>query len=50
MTVGQNMGFALKIAGKPKDEIQRRVADAAKILDLEEFLDRKPKALSGGQR
>jgi multiple sugar transport system ATP-binding protein len=50
MTVGENMGFALKIAGTSKDEITKRVAEAAKILDLEEFLDRKPKALSGGQR
>ena len=50
MTVAQNMGFALKIAGTPKDEIKRRVLEAAKLLDLEPFLDRKPKALSGGQR
>jgi multiple sugar transport system ATP-binding protein len=50
MTVGENMGFALKIAGTPKPEIQQRVAEAAKILDLTPFLDRKPKALSGGQR
>jgi multiple sugar transport system ATP-binding protein len=50
MTVGDNMGFALKIAGVSKDEITKRVAGAAKILDLEPFLDRKPKALSGGQR
>jgi multiple sugar transport system ATP-binding protein len=50
MTVGENMGFALKIAGKPKDEIRTRVEEAAKILDLTEYLDRKPKALSGGQR
>jgi len=50
MTVGDNMGFALKIAGKSKDEIATRVAEAAKILDLSEYLDRKPKALSGGQR
>src|SRR5690606_20387508 len=50
MTVAQNMGFALKIAGTPKDEIKKRVAEAAKLLDLEQFLDRKPKALSGGQR
>jgi multiple sugar transport system ATP-binding protein len=50
MTVADNMGFALKIAGKSKDEIKKRVLDAAKILDLEEYLDRKPKALSGGQR
>jgi multiple sugar transport system ATP-binding protein len=50
MTVADNMGFALKIAGKPKDEIRTRVEEAAKILDLTEYLDRKPKALSGGQR
>src|SRR5947209_1834682 len=50
MTVAENMGFALKIAGTSKEEIQRRVAEAAKILDLEPFLDRRPKALSGGQR
>jgi len=50
MTVGENMGFALKIAGTSKDEIRRRVAEAATILDLEPFLDRRPKALSGGQR
>src|SRR5680860_1376158 len=50
MTVADNMGFALKIAGKPKDEIRKRVEEAAKILDLEAYIDRKPKALSGGQR
>jgi multiple sugar transport system ATP-binding protein len=50
MSVGENMGFALKIAGQSKDMIAERVREAAKILDLEEFLDRKPKALSGGQR
>ncbi len=50
MTVGENMGFALKIAGEPKEKIRERVAEAAKILDLEQYLDRKPKALSGGQR
>jgi multiple sugar transport system ATP-binding protein len=50
MTVAENMGFALKIAGKPKDERERRVKEAAKLLDLEPYLDRKPKALSGGQR
>jgi multiple sugar transport system ATP-binding protein len=50
MTVGENMGFALKIAGEPKDKIAERVKEAAKILDLEEYIDRKPKALSGGQR
>ena len=50
MTVHDNMGFALKIAGTPKAEIDKRVRDAAKILGLTEYLDRKPKALSGGQR
>ncbi|WP_054951920.1 ABC transporter ATP-binding protein [Flaviflexus massiliensis] len=50
MTVEQNMGFALKIAGTPKEEIKERVLEAARILDLEDYLDRKPKALSGGQR
>ncbi|MDO5721858.1 MAG: sn-glycerol-3-phosphate ABC transporter ATP-binding protein UgpC [Actinomycetaceae bacterium] len=50
MTVRDNMGFALKIAGTPKDEIRKRVEEAAQILDLTPYLDRKPKALSGGQR
>ncbi|QAY69165.1 ABC transporter ATP-binding protein [Xylanimonas protaetiae] len=50
MSVADNMGFALKIAGTPKAEIRQRVEEAAKILDLTEYLDRKPKALSGGQR
>lgn len=50
MTVAQNMGFALKIAKTPKAEIRDRVLDAARLLDLEPFLDRKPKDLSGGQR
>jgi multiple sugar transport system ATP-binding protein len=50
MSVAENMGFALKIAGTPKDEIVKRVQEAAVILDLEPYLDRKPKALSGGQR
>src|SRR6476661_1663622 len=50
MTVADNMGFALKIAGVNKSEISKRVAEAAKILDLEQYLERKPKALSGGQR
>ncbi|HEV7195680.1 MAG TPA: sn-glycerol-3-phosphate ABC transporter ATP-binding protein UgpC [Pedococcus sp.] len=50
MTVADNMGFALKIAGEDKAEIRKRVEEAAKILDLEPYLDRKPKALSGGQR
>ncbi len=50
MTVAQNMGFALKIAGTPKSEIQARVLEAARLLDLQSYLDRKPKDLSGGQR
>ncbi|SPM36451.1 ABC-type Fe3+/spermidine/putrescine transport systems, ATPase components [Mycobacterium rhizamassiliense] len=50
MTVAQNMGFALKIAKTPKAEIAERVLDAAKLLDLQPYLDRKPKDLSGGQR
>ena len=50
MTVADNMGFALKMAGIGKEERAKRVADAAKLLDLEGYLDRKPKALSGGQR
>jgi multiple sugar transport system ATP-binding protein len=50
MTVAENMGFALKIAGVNKEERAARVLDAAKLLDLEPYLDRKPKALSGGQR
>jgi multiple sugar transport system ATP-binding protein len=50
MTVAENMGFALKIAGESKEKIRERVVEAAKILDLEQYLERKPKALSGGQR
>ncbi len=50
MTVRDNMGFALKLAGSTKEEINRRVEDAARILDLEQHLDRKPANLSGGQR
>jgi multiple sugar transport system ATP-binding protein len=50
MTVADNMGFALKIAGVEKSEIRKRVEEAAKILDLTQYLERKPKALSGGQR
>ncbi|WP_285728033.1 ABC transporter ATP-binding protein [Psychromicrobium xiongbiense] len=50
MTVADNMGFALKIAGVSKEERATRVREAAKLLDLEQYLDRKPKALSGGQR
>lgn len=50
MTVADNMGFALKIAGVSKEERAARVLEAAKLLDLQDYLDRKPKALSGGQR
>lgn len=50
MTVAQNMGFAMKIAKTPKNQIRERVLDAAKLLDLQPYLDRKPKDLSGGQR
>jgi multiple sugar transport system ATP-binding protein len=50
MTVRENMGFALKLAKTPKEEIDRKVNDAAKILDLEAHLERKPANLSGGQR
>jgi multiple sugar transport system ATP-binding protein len=50
MTVRENMGFALKLAKVPQGEIDRKVIDAAKILDLEQHLDRKPANLSGGQR
>ncbi|OBA74192.1 sugar ABC transporter ATP-binding protein [Mycobacterium sp. 1554424.7] len=50
MTVAQNMGFALKIAKTPKAEIREQVLAAAKLLDLQAYLDRKPKELSGGQR
>ena len=50
MSVAENMGFALKIAGVAKEERAARVLEAAKLLDLEPYLDRKPKALSGGQR
>src|SRR5215203_5572628 len=50
MTVRDNMGFALKLAKEPKEEIDRRVNEAAKILDLEQHLERKPANLSGGQR
>ena len=50
LTVAENMGFALKQAGVAKPERLERVREAARILDLEEYLDRKPKNLSGGQR
>ena len=50
MNVRENMGFALKLKKFDKEEINRRVDEAAKVLSIEHFLDRKPKALSGGQR
>ena len=50
MTVRENMGFALKLAKTQQSEIDQKVSDAAKILDLEQHLDRKPANLSGGQR
>ncbi|MFF0541266.1 ABC transporter ATP-binding protein [Nocardia thailandica] len=50
MSVAENMGFALKLAKVSKAEREQRVLEAAKLLDLEQYLDRKPKALSGGQR
>ena len=50
LTVRDNVAFPLKIAKVPREEINRRVADAARILDLEPYLRRKPRALSGGQR
>lgn len=50
MSVAENMGFALKLRGMPKQDINDRVKEAAGLLDLTSYLDRKPKALSGGQR
>ncbi len=50
MTVGENLGFGLQLRGKPKDEIKRRVHEAAHLLQLEHRLDARPAALSGGQR
>jgi multiple sugar transport system ATP-binding protein len=50
MTVRENMGFALKLAKTPKEEIDKKVNEAAHILDLEQHLERKPANLSGGQR
>ena len=50
MTVAENMGFALKVAKMDKVEIRKKVEEAARLLDLTEYLDRKPAALSGGQR
>jgi multiple sugar transport system ATP-binding protein len=50
LSVYENIAFGLRLRGMPKDEIDKRVRNAARILALEEFLDRKPRALSGGQR
>jgi lactose/L-arabinose transport system ATP-binding protein len=50
MTVAENMGFGLKMTGHPKAEIDKKVAQASRILKLDDYLARKPKALSGGQR
>src|SRR5580765_5180898 len=50
MTVADNIGFALRLSHVPKAEVRSRVAEAAKMLDLEDLLDRKPRSLSGGQR
>ncbi|MCC6620485.1 MAG: sn-glycerol-3-phosphate ABC transporter ATP-binding protein UgpC [Deltaproteobacteria bacterium] len=50
MSVRENMAFGLELRKTPKDEIKRRVAEAAKTLGIEDYLERKPKALSGGQR
>jgi sn-glycerol 3-phosphate transport system ATP-binding protein len=50
MTVRQNLSYGLKNRGTPKDEIERRIAEAAKSLEIEPFLERKPRQLSGGQR
>lgn len=50
MTVYNNMAFAIKLRKVPRDEVDRRVREAAKILGITEYLQRKPKALSGGQR
>src|SRR6476646_3497838 len=50
MTVRENMGFALKLAKTPEAEINQKVSEAARILDLEQHLERKPANLSGGQR
>ena len=50
MSVAENMGFALKLAGVSKDDRDKKVKEAAGLLDLTQYLDRKPKALSGGSR
>ncbi|MFK7854069.1 MAG: ABC transporter ATP-binding protein [Granulosicoccus sp.] len=50
MTVAENMGFGLRMGGAPKEEVEQKVSQAAKTLQLDQLLDRKPKNLSGGQR
>jgi lactose/L-arabinose transport system ATP-binding protein len=50
MSVAQNMGYALRLAGTPKEEIDRRVVQAANVLRIGDYLERKPRQLSGGQR
>ncbi len=50
MTVRKNLSFALDLAGEKKPDVERKVAEAARILELGSLLDRKPKQLSGGQR
>src|SRR3712207_2588680 len=50
LTVYDNIAFSLRLKKAPKDEIDRRVKDAARVLGLDQFLERKPRALSGGQR
>ena len=50
MTVAQNLGFGLRMGGMPRDQVEARVMDAARVLELEELLERKPRQLSGGQR
>src|SRR5580698_6323238 len=50
MTVRENMGFSLKIAKRPREEIDKRVAEASEILHLDELMERRPSQLSGGQR
>src|SRR4051812_49484397 len=50
MTVAQNIGFTLRVSRRPRSEIRERVQETAKLLGLEQLLDRRPKQLSGGQR
>jgi lactose/L-arabinose transport system ATP-binding protein len=50
MTVAQNLGFGLRMGGMPRAEVETRVMDAARVLELDELLERKPRQLSGGQR